>query len=92
MRRAVHRVRREIARGPPANLSNLSRFEVQSEKDRVPAIDFVASQREIHRVEISESDEGDVEEKRSDSLSPGTFRAVGQAGLEQFVEDPTDLQ
>ncbi|MEE3269994.1 MAG: helicase-related protein [Candidatus Thermoplasmatota archaeon] len=95
MRRAVHRIRREIARGPPANLSNLSRFEVQSEEDWFPAIDFVASQREIHRVEISESDEGDVEEKSSGSLSPGTFRAVGQAGLEQFVdefvEDSTDL-
>ena len=32
MRRAVHRVRREIIRGPPANLSNLSRFEIQTDE------------------------------------------------------------
>ena len=62
MRRAVHRVRREIIRGPPANLSNLSRFEIQTDEGNIPAIDFVISQREVHRLEISESDDGDVKD------------------------------
>jgi len=84
MRRAVHRVRREIARGAVANLSNLSKFEVKSEDGSISAIDFVTSQREMHRIEISETDDAEIEQLGSSSLPPGTFRASGQTGLEQF--------
>ena len=87
MRRAVHRVRREIIRGPPANLSNLSRFEIQTDEGNIPAIDFVISQREVHRLEISESDDGDVKDREQSVLPPDTYRAVGQTGLEQFGDD-----
>jgi len=84
MRRAVHRVRREIARGAVANLSNLSKFEVKSEKGSISAIDFVTSQREMHRVEIAETDDAEIEELGPSSLPPESFRASGQTGLEQF--------
>jgi len=84
MRRAVHRVRREIARGAVANLSNLSKFEVKSEEGSISAIDFVTSQREMHRVEIAETDDAEIEELGSSSLPPESFRASGQTGLEQF--------
>ena len=88
MRRAVHRVRREVAQGPSANLSNLSGFKVISEEGVIPAIEFVTSQREMHRAEISESDESvSVQSESPSSLPPDTFRAVGQTGLEQFVDD-----
>ncbi len=87
MRRAVHRVRREIARGAVANLSNLSKFEVKSDEGSTSAIDFVTSQRDIHRVEIVEADDAKIEDLGSNSLPPGTFRASGQTGLEQFVDD-----
>ena len=87
MRRAVHRVRREIVRGPVANLSKLSKFEVESEEGKIAAIEFVAFQRELHRVEISETDAANIEQRDSSNLPPGTFRASGQTGLEQFVDD-----
>ena len=87
MRRAVHRVRREIARGAVANLSNLNKFEIKSKRGSISAIDFVTSQRELHRVEISETDEANIEESEVSSLPPGTFRVSGQTGLEQFVDD-----
>ena len=87
MRRAVHRVRREIARGAVANLSNLNKFEIKSKRGSISAIDFVTSQRELHRVEISETDDANIEESEVSSLPPGTFRASGQTGLEQFVDD-----
>jgi len=87
MRRAVHRVRREIARGAVANLSNLNKFEIKSKRGSISAIDFVTSQRELHRVEISETDEANIEESEVSSLPPRTFRASGQTGLEQFVDD-----
>ena len=87
MRRAVHRVRREIARGAVANLSNLDKFEIKSKRGSISAIDFVTSQRELHRVEISETDEANIEESEVSSLPPGTFRVSGQTGLEQFVDD-----
>ena len=87
MRRAVHRVRREIARGAVANLSNLSKFEVKSDEGSLSAIEFITSQREMHRVEISEMDDVEIDESRPSSLPPGTFRATGQTGLEQFLDD-----
>ena len=87
MRRAVHRVRREIARGPVANLSKLSKFEVKSEEGRISANDFVISQREMHRIEISETDAANIDHGDSSNLPPETFRASGQTGLEQFVDD-----
>ena len=87
MRRAVHRVRREIARGAVANLSNLNKFEIKSKRGSISANDFVTSQRELHRVEISETDEANIEESEVSSLPPRTFRASGQTGLEQFVDD-----
>ena len=87
MRRAVHRVRREIARGPVANLSNLSQFEIKSEESTISAIEFVTAERDLHRVEISETDDVEIEESESSDLSPGTFRAPGQTGLEKFVDE-----
>tara|TARA_A100001037_G_scaffold189259_1_gene169446 strand:+ start:4042 stop:5757 length:1716 start_codon:yes stop_codon:yes gene_type:complete len=87
MRRAVHRVRREIARGAVANLSNLSKFEIKSDEGSLSAIEFITSQREMHRVEISEMDDVEIDESRPSSLPPGTFRATGQTGLEQFLDD-----
>tara|TARA_B100000686_G_scaffold181138_1_gene188103 strand:+ start:5413 stop:7128 length:1716 start_codon:yes stop_codon:yes gene_type:complete len=87
MRRAVHRVRREIARGAVANLSNLSKFEVKSDEGSLSAIEFITSQREMHRVEISEMDDAEIDELRPGSLPPETFRASGQIGLEQFIDD-----
>ncbi len=87
MRRAVHRVRREIARGSVANLSNLSRFEIKSEENTISAIDFVIAERDLHRIEISETDDVEIGETESSELPPDTFRASGQTGLEQFVDD-----
>ena len=87
MRRAVHRVRREIARGSMANLSNLSRFEIKSEENTISAIDFVIAERDLHRIEISETDDVEIGESESSELPPDTFRASGQTGLEQFVDD-----
>jgi len=87
MRRAVHRVRREIARGAVANLSNLSKFEIKSDEGSLSAIEFITSQREMHRVEISEMDDVEIDESRPSSLPPETFRATGQTGLEQFLDD-----
>ena len=87
MRRAVHRVRREIARGAVANLSNLSKFEVKSDEGSLSAIEFITSQREMHRVEISEMDDVEIDELRPGSLPPENFRASGQIGLEQFIDD-----
>jgi len=87
MRRAVHRVRREIARGSVANLSNLSQFEIKSEENTISAIDFVIAERDLHRIEISETDDVEIGESESSELPPDTFRASGQTGLEQFVDD-----
>ena len=87
MRRAVHRVRREIARGSVANLSNLSQFEIKSEENTISAIDFVIAERDLHRIEISETDDVEIGESGSSELPPDTFRASGQTGLEQFVDD-----
>ena len=87
MRRAVHRVRREIARGSVANLSNLSQFEIKSEENTISAIDFVIAERDLHRIEISETDDVEIGETESSELPPDTFRASGQTGLEQFVDD-----
>lgn len=87
MRRAVHRVRREIARGSVANLSNLSQFEIKSEENTISAIDFVIAERDLHRIEISETDDVEIRESESSELPPDTFRASGQTGLEQFVDD-----
>jgi Fanconi anemia group M protein len=85
MQRAVHRVRRKLPRSHHTDLSNLGRFEVSSEDGTVSASEFVASQREMHRVEISESDESmSSETETPPTLPPETFRARGQAGLEQF--------
>ena len=46
----------------------------------------------MHRIEITESDISTVQEsERATALSPDTFRARGQAGLEQFgVESVID--
>jgi len=85
MQRAVHRVRRKLPRSHHRDLSNLVRFEVVSEGVSVPASEFVCEQREMHRIEISESDDSGAKENSGPpALPPETFRAKGQAGLEQF--------
>jgi Fanconi anemia group M protein len=85
MQRAVHRVSRKLPRSHHRDLSNLGRFEVFSEGSSVRASEFVSEQREMHRVEINESDDSEATENSSPSaLPPETFRAKGQTGLEQF--------
>ena len=85
MQRAVHRVSRKLPRSHHRDLSNLGRFEVFSEGSSVRASEFVSEQREMHRVEINESDDSEATENSGPSaLPPETFRAKGQTGLEQF--------
>ena len=85
MQRAVHRVSRKLPRSHHKDLSNLGRFEVFSGGISVPASEFVSEQREMHRVEINESDDSEATENSGPSaLPPETFRAKGQTGLEQF--------
>ena len=85
MQRAVSRVSRKLLRSHHRDLSNLGRFEVFSGGISVPASEFVSEQREMHRVEINESDDSEATENRCPSaLPPETFRAKGQTGLEQF--------
>ena len=85
MQRAVHRVRRKLPRSPHTDLSNLGRFEVSAEDGVISASEFVHSQRQMHQIEITESDDSTASEDRPPpSLPPETFRARGQTGLEQF--------
>ena len=88
----MHRVRRKLPRSPHTDLSNLDRFEIDSEDGTISASEFVSRQRQMHRIEITESDISTVQEsERATALSPDTFRARGQAGLEQFgVESVID--
>jgi len=89
MQRAVHRVRRKLTRSPHTDLSNLGRFEIDSEGGTISASEFVSSQRQMHRIEITESDISTVQDSRDPTaLPPSTFRARGQAGLEQFGDEP----
>ena len=93
MQRAVHRVRRKLHRSPHTDLSNLERFQIDSGDGIISASEFVSGQRQIHRIEITESDVTTVQESSEPpTLPPDTFRAKGQAGLEQFgvgsVTDP----
>jgi Fanconi anemia group M protein len=92
MQRAVHRVRRKLPRSPHTDLSNLGRFEIDSEDGPLSASEFVSRQRQMHRIEITESDVSTVQESEgATALPPDTFRARGQAGLEQFgVESVID--
>ena len=94
MQRAVHRVRRKLPRSPHTDLSNLGRFEVSAEDGVISASEFVHSQREMHQIEITESDDSTASENGSSpALPPETFRARGQTGLEQFgVEPAIDLE
>ena len=94
MQRAVHRVRRKLPRSPHTDLSNLGRFEVSAEDGVIPASEFVHSQRQMHQIEITESDDSTAPENGSSpALPPETFRARGQTGLEQFgVEPVIDLE
>ena len=94
MQRAVHRVRRKLPRSPHTDLSNLGRFEVSAEDGVISASEFVHSQRQMHQIEITESDDSTASENGSSpALPPETFRARGQTGLEQFgVEPAIDLE
>jgi len=92
MQRAVHRVRRRLPRSPHVDLSNLGEFEVRGDASTVAAEQFVREERGLHRTEISEVDSSESKEVRGppDPLSPQTFRARGQTGLEQFVGEPPE--
>ena len=92
MQRAVHRVRRKLHRSPHTDLSNLDRFQIDSGDGTISASEFVSGQRQIHRIEITESDVTTLQESSEPpTLPPDTFRAKGQAGLEQFgVESVID--
>jgi Fanconi anemia group M protein len=92
MQRAVHRVRRKLHRSPHTDLSNLGRFQIDSGDGTISASEFVSNQRQRHRIEITESDVSTLQESSEPpTLPPDTFRAKGQAGLEQFgVESVID--
>ena len=94
MQRAVHRVRRKLPRSPHTDLSNLGKFEVSAEDGVISASEFVHSQRQMHQIEITESDDSTASEHGSSpALPPETFRARGQTGLEQVgVEPEIDLE
>ena len=91
MQRAVHRVSRSLSRSHHRDLSNLGRFEVVFEGGSVAASEFVSEQREMHRVEISDSDDSENSQSSGPApLPPETFRAKGQTGLEQFGDRPEE--
>lgn len=86
MQRAVHRVRRELPRTHHSDLANLGSFTVL-DGDEITASEFVRSERERNRLEITEEDltqDEDSEIPKVGALEPKTFRPRGQSGLEDF--------
>jgi len=86
MQRAVHRVRRELPRAHHSDLSNLDSFRVLDGSE-IAASEFIKSERERNRLEITEEDLTIGEGGGGagvEALEPKTFRPRGQSGLEDF--------
>ena len=76
-----------MARGPHKDLSNLSRFEIDSDDGAISAAGFVSDARERHRRDFPRSDSTPLkgEEGASpEAVPPENFRPAGQTGLDQF--------
>ena len=86
MQRAVHRVRRSLPRIHHSDLSNLGRFSVVDEGFLLPANEFVISEREKRRSQISKTDltPADIDDKSNKNLPSEKIRPRGQYGLDEF--------
>ena len=86
MQRAVHRVRRSLPRVHHSDLSNLGRFSVVDEGFLLPANEFVISEREKRRSQISKTDltPRDIDDKSNKNLPSEKIRPRGQYGLDEF--------
>ena len=86
MQRAVHRVRRSLPRVHHSDLSNLGRFSVVDEGSLLPANEFVISEREKRRSQISKSDltPAEIGDKSVKNLPSEQIRPRGQYGLDDF--------
>tara|TARA_Y100000768_G_scaffold267786_1_gene204622 strand:- start:4171 stop:5886 length:1716 start_codon:yes stop_codon:yes gene_type:complete len=86
MQRAVHRVRRSLPREHHSDLSNLGRFSVVDEGSLLPANEFVISEREKRRSQISKSDltPAEIGNKSVKNLPSEQIRPRGQYGLDDF--------
>ena len=86
MQRAVHRVRRSLPRVHHSDLSNLGRFSVVGEGFLLPANEFVISEREKRRSQISKSDftPAEIGNKTAKNLPSEQIRPRGQYGLDDF--------
>ena len=86
MQRAVHRVRRSLPRVHHSDLSNLVRFSVVGEGFLLPANEFVISEREKRRSQISKTDltPADIDDKSAKNLPSERIRPRGQYGLDDF--------
>lgn len=87
MHKTVRRVARGLARGPHKDLSNISRFEIDSDGGVISAAGFVSDARERHRKDFPRSDSTPLKEEVGASpkaVPPENFRPAGQTGLDQF--------
>ena len=86
MQRAVHRVRRSLPRVHHSDLSNLGSFSVVGEGFLLPANEFVTSEREKRRSQISKTDltPADIDDKSAKNLPSERIRPRGQYGLDDF--------
>ncbi len=86
MQRAVHRVRRRLPRVHHSDLSKLGRFSVVGEGFLLPANEFVISEREKRRSQISKTDltPADIDDKSAKNLPSERIRPRGQYGLDDF--------
>ena len=86
MQRAVHRVRRSLPRVHHSDLSNLVRFSVVGEGFLLPANEFVISEREKRRSQISKTDltPAEIDNKSAKNLPSERIRPRGQYGLDDF--------
>ena len=86
MQRAVHRVRRSLPRVHHSDLSNLGSFSVIDEGFLLPANEFVISEREKRRSQISKTDltPADIDDKSAKNLPSERIRPRGQYGLDDF--------
>ena len=86
MQRAVHRVRRSLPRVHHSDLSNLDGFSVIDDGFSLPANEFVISEREKRRSQISKTDltPADIDDKSAKNLPSEKIRPRGQYGLDDF--------
>ena len=86
MQRAVHRVRRSLPREHHSDLSNLGKFSVVDGGSLLPANEFVISEREKRKSQISKSDltPAEIGDKSVKNLPSEQIRPRGQYGLDDF--------